>query len=134
MQRIRFHRRTSSRRGAALIIAMIALLLVGVLGAQLARSAILQHDQVRHEEWQIQAEWLAESALDRAAATLESDPDYRARSGRRPLVKPAVIGQVVIEIMESAEENDDPRRRGRTRLRRTPRGSAASACCRGPET
>lgn len=88
-----------------MIIAMIALLLVGVLGAQLARSAILQHEQVRHEEWQIQAEWLAESALDRAVATLESDPDYRGEVWQATAgADPAAIGQVVIEITESDEE------------------------------
>lgn len=105
MQRIRFHRQASTRRGAALVIALIALLLVGVLGAQLARSAILQHEQVRHEEWQIQAEWLAESALDRAAATLKSNPDYQGEVWQATAgPNQAAIGQVVIEIEETDEE------------------------------
>ncbi len=106
-QRLRLPARSrgAPRRGAALIIALIALLLVGVLGAELARSAVLQHQQVQHEEWQIQAEWLAESALDRAATMIEADSAYRGETwlpvrgeSRAPL------GRVLIEITESAEE------------------------------
>lgn len=69
-------RRGESRSGAALVIALICLLLVGVLAATLARSAVLQHDQVAQEEWQIQAECLAASALERAAARIATDPMY----------------------------------------------------------
>jgi Tfp pilus assembly protein PilX len=93
------------RRGAALVIAMIALLLVGVLAAELARSAVMQHEQVAREEWQIQAEWLAESGLDRAAVMLAADSEYRgevwlpASDGSE-----TPVGRVLIEIEGSDEE------------------------------
>jgi hypothetical protein len=94
------HRRAvPPRPGAALVVALICLLLVGVLAATLARSAVLQHEQVLQEQWQIQAESLAASALDRAAAQLATDPNYSGETWLPAPADSAPIGRVLIEVI-----------------------------------
>ena len=109
---VNHQRECPTRTGAALVVALICLLLVGVLAATLARSAVMQHDQVLQEQWQIQAESLAASALDRAAVQLATDANY---SGETWLPAPddsTPIGRVLIEVIPS-----DPAQPGRTAIR-----------------
>lgn len=107
MQRFCLTSRTAGRRGAALVIALICLLLVGVLGATLARTAVMQHEQVQQEVLQVQAEWLAESGVDRAVLRLRDDETYQreewlpaAGGSGEPL------GRVTIEVLASDGETD----------------------------
>src|SRR5919108_331003 len=92
------HRERTIRSGAALVVALICLLLVGVLAATLVRSAVMQHDQVLQEQWQIQAETLAASALDRAVVQLSSDPNYPGEAWLPVSAAGAPIGRVLIAI------------------------------------
>ncbi|MCH8828904.1 MAG: hypothetical protein IID45_04925 [Planctomycetes bacterium] len=69
-----------SRRGAALIFAMIALLLASVIGAALLKTALAQRRQARREQNRAQSEWLAESGLERAAALLARDASYKGET------------------------------------------------------
>ena len=64
------------RRGAFLLVVMICLLGVTLLGAALIRLAVAQHQQARAQLRQVQAEWLALAALDRAEERLTSDRGY----------------------------------------------------------
>ena len=73
---------TSTRNGAVLVVALICLLLLSVLAASLTRTVLLQREQVIREEWQLQAEWLAEAAIDRAVVRMESTPDYEGEEWR----------------------------------------------------
>lgn len=65
-----------TRRGIALAPALVCLVLVGLLCAAVLRTAHIQRGLVASEEHRLQAEWLAESGLARAAARLGTDPDY----------------------------------------------------------
>jgi type II secretory pathway component PulK len=67
----------SSRSGAVIVIAMICLLLSSVLAVSLVKLALAHREQIDRDVWQLQAEWLAEAGLDRAAARLHSEADYR---------------------------------------------------------
>lgn len=64
------------RRGGGLIVALVTLLVVTSLMGSLLRSLLLEMRQSRHEAADLQAHWLAEAALDRAAARLRSQSDY----------------------------------------------------------
>lgn len=64
------------RRGAIIILAMIALLLVTMIGGSLMKLALTQRRQVHYEILRLQADWLVESGLERAAARLSADRDY----------------------------------------------------------
>lgn len=65
-----------SRSGAFMIIAMICLLLASALLGTLLKMASIERRQIRIESHALQAEWLAESALDRAAAKLSREAAY----------------------------------------------------------
>ena len=65
-----------SRRGIALLMAIVALVLLLALSAALLGAARDRLLNQRRAESAVQAEFLAESALDRAAAKLAVDPSY----------------------------------------------------------
>lgn len=69
--------RAVPRRGAVLILVMVCLLIITMLLASLLKSALMQRRQVMREQFRIQAEWLAESALERAVEQRLKNPDYR---------------------------------------------------------
>jgi hypothetical protein len=60
-----------------MVPAMVCLVLVGLLCAAVLRLAHTQRGVVVAEEHRMQAEWLAESGLARAAARLADDPGYK---------------------------------------------------------
>lgn len=69
--------RITARRGAVMVLVMVCLLGVSLLAATLLRLAVAQQRQLRMEERHLQAEWLAEAALERAAALLRRDPSWK---------------------------------------------------------
>ncbi len=73
-----------NRRGLVLIIVMVCLALFVILGGVLTKLILTERRQARVEEWRVQAEWLAESAIERAAARLEQTPDYAGESWQPP--------------------------------------------------
>jgi type II secretory pathway component PulK len=64
------------RRGAILVFAMIALLVVSMIGASLMRTAILSLRQLQREQLQLQTAWLADSGCQRALFRLHRDSSY----------------------------------------------------------
>jgi hypothetical protein len=90
-----------------LIIAMICLVLASALTISLVQIVILQRVQVERDEWQVQAEWLAESGIDRAVVQLAANATY---AGEEWLPQPAgaasPLGRIRIQIdrSTSAEE------------------------------
>ena len=67
---------TSNRRGYMLLVVMICLLLVSLVSTSVLRTASLQYKQVRNQELEEQATWLAEAGIERAAARLIRNPAY----------------------------------------------------------
>lgn len=68
------------RRGAALVVAMVCLLLISLSLGALLQIARVQMQQARRGEDRLQSEWLAESALERAAARLAADGEYEGET------------------------------------------------------
>lgn len=66
-----------ARRGAVLVIVMVCLMLISLLMASLLKSALLQRRQIVKEQNRVQAEWILESALERAALQRLQDPKYQ---------------------------------------------------------
>lgn len=92
--------RTDSRTGAFMIVAMVCLVLASALLGTLLKMASLGRSQTKIEAAGLQAEWLAESGIERAASKLANDPDYQ---GERWNVSAEEFGghyagRVVIEI------------------------------------
>jgi Tfp pilus assembly protein PilX len=57
-------------------IVLVALLVVALVGAAMARTVLLQRRTARRAEQEQQSAWLADSALQRAQARLASDATY----------------------------------------------------------
>jgi Tfp pilus assembly protein PilX len=96
----------TDRRGSALIISMICLVLTSVLTVSLVQIVLLQRSQVERDEWQLQAEWLAESGLDRAVAQLAANESYHGEEWLpQPTDAPSPLGRVTITIDRTAKDS-----------------------------
>lgn len=77
MPRLSDSSRTGTRRGAVLVIVMVCLLLITLLMASLLKSALMQRRQMIKEQFRVQADWLLDSALERAAQQRLENPEYQ---------------------------------------------------------
>jgi Tfp pilus assembly protein PilX len=70
------------RRGTAVVVALITLLVVTLIAATLVQSLLATHRQTRTNENELQAGWIAEAAVARAAAQLAARGDYTGETWR----------------------------------------------------
>jgi len=98
------------RRGSLMIILMICLLLLSVLGGSLVRIGMTQRKQARRESDRLQAIWLAESGVERAAAMLRQDSAYTGEEWT--LDKDQITGQFGgdVEIKVKSDASNTNRR------------------------
>ena len=68
--------RMHPRRGAIIVFAILALLVVSMLGASLLKTVSVSRQQLLYEALHTQAVWLADSGAARAVAQLKASPDY----------------------------------------------------------
>ncbi|MFN0055113.1 MAG: hypothetical protein ACKV0T_23310 [Planctomycetales bacterium] len=66
----------STRRGAFLIVVLVCLLVATVLTAAVLSMARNHKQRIDLHQHRVQADWIAEAALERAAARLRSDGAY----------------------------------------------------------
>lgn len=137
--RCRFPRRRAVALAAVLIVLT---LVIGVTGALVCTLAV-ENRQLRSHDDQLQALWLVEAGLQRAAAQLDAAPDYDGETWVIPAeqLDGRLPGRVEIRI-ETAEDDadrrviavtadypDDPLLRKRSSRRigitRTPQGDAS---------
>jgi type II secretory pathway pseudopilin PulG len=69
-------RNATSRRGIALILALVCLLVVAIVGAGTVQTLLREQHETQHHQLQIQTFWVAESAIQRAAAQLQRKAGY----------------------------------------------------------
>jgi len=65
-----------SRRALTTVAVLVCLIVITLIGAALLKVGLAQRNQVRAQEHRLQAEWLAESGLDRALGRLAADGNY----------------------------------------------------------
>jgi len=85
-------------RGSVLTAAIVCLIVALLLGAALARSIVLQHRMARAELQRLQAFWLAEAGVARAAAALRSKADYPGEVWQFSVVGPAGLLPSAVQI------------------------------------
>lgn len=85
-----------SRRGAALVMAMVALLVVTLMSAALVQSLVTGQRQSRRYCDELQAQWLAEAGLERAVVRLARDAQYRGETWRSEVR--GELGSVTITV------------------------------------
>ncbi len=102
--------RPARRRGVVLLVGIVCLAVASVLFLSLLRLSVAERHRVDTEAWQLQAAWLAESGLERAAARLAADPEYQGETWSLPA---DVLGTQDDAAVRIQVENvpDDPHRR-----------------------
>lgn len=103
------------RRGGAMVVAIVALLVVSLMAATLLKSLLLLQRQSRRAEQQMQALWLAEAALQRAAAMVAKDEKFTGETWNVDL--PACRGVAVIQV---ANVENEPEQRAVSVVARYP--------------
>ena len=96
-----------------MLMAIFCLFVVMLLAGALVQSLVARQRQVRVEQNQLQAFWLAESAAARAVSQLRAKPGYKGETWR---VKAAELGgnhDGVMTIQVESDEDDAARRRVR---------------------
>ncbi len=112
----------TGRRGAIAVVALVCVAVASVVMIIAVRRALGEWKMVRLEAQQVQCRWLAESALDRAAARLASDAKYagevwkipaRSLSGKEDVGKEdkAKDGGGAAVKIEVSTPSDQPSRR-----------------------
>ena len=94
------------RRGAILILVLTALGLATIMVGLAAQSAIARHRQLRRRGEALQARWLVESGVERAAARLATGAEY---DGETWTVSPEALagphgGEVTIRVRPDETE------------------------------
>jgi Tfp pilus assembly protein PilX len=72
------------RPGAVTVAVLVCLVVAAMIGGALLRTGFVQRRRIQMEERRLQALWLAESGLERAAARLADAPDYRGETWEVP--------------------------------------------------
>jgi hypothetical protein len=103
--------RRSGRRGAMLLIAVVCVAITSVVFISLLRLAVAQEEAVQSDARQLEASWLAESAVDRAAAKLRGDGGYRGETWNPPAQLLSGPDDAAIEIkIETVPDRPEFRR------------------------
>ncbi len=100
---------------ATLVIALVAMTIVAAVLVLLARQSVIERRGLQRDSWQAQAAWLAESALDRAAARLAADRDYAGETWNLSADDLGTGRAAVVTIDVQEVENDAGRRVVRVR-------------------
>lgn len=93
-------RKSQGRRGAALVMALVAITVLTIIGGALLRLAVVETKTVDLQQRERQARRLAEAGVARAAAQLKADSKYHGETwsltGATAL--PGGPAQVAIEV------------------------------------
>jgi len=90
------------RRGAALIIALVTLLVVTLVAGTALRSIASAHRRTRQTQDEVQAQWLAEAAVERAIVQARSRADYAGETWR-PSISADCAGVAEIRIERTTD-------------------------------
>ena len=104
---------SSFRRGAVLVAVMVCLTVITILCGTLLKLSLAEQKQVRLDECRLQAEWLAESGLERAAARLATAGDYAGETWELRAAELGVSGAATVRISVD-RKGDTPRPRSVT--------------------
>jgi hypothetical protein len=94
-----------TRRGAALITAVVALTVCSVMLFYLLKGTLDTHRQMRTHRQEVQADWLAAAGVDRAIASLRQSSDYTGETWKIPADQLRDAAEVTIKVEPAAESN-----------------------------
>ena len=67
-------------RGMTVVAVLVCLIIVTLISGAVLKVSVAQRELARSQERRLQAEWLAESGVERAMARLARDRDYRGET------------------------------------------------------
>jgi len=105
--------RKPGRRGAVLLVALVAIAVASVVFASLLRLSVAERRRVETEAWEVQAAWLAESGLERVAARLDADAAYQGETWRLSADQLGAAYEAAVKIRVEAIPDAPERRRVR---------------------
>ena len=76
--------RTTQPPGVVSIVVVVGVVAIGLVLAVLLRQVAVRRGQIRAEERRVQADWLAESGLERASSKLAGAVDYAGETWAVP--------------------------------------------------
>lgn len=103
--------RSGQRQGAALLMTIVCLMVMAALAVSLATSLVAEQRQTRLRGHQLQAFWLAESAVERARVRLAATPDYAGEDWQVELQLRGAPEQARATIRVESTAGEPPRRR-----------------------
>jgi type II secretory pathway component PulK len=100
-------RDTPSRRGSALVAAIVALSVAAVVLFNVLKATLDQHRQMRTHRQAVQTDWLATAGIDRAIAQLQKSADYRGETWRISAeeLSDTAAAEVSIRVENAGESN-----------------------------
>ena len=78
------HRRRRQSRGLTVVAVLVCLIIITIMAGALLRVGLAQRERANAQEHRLQAEWLAESGIQRAIARLAADPGYTGETWEVP--------------------------------------------------
>ena len=100
-----------SRSAAVLLVALVCVCAASALIITLVQLARTDRDASQTESWRLQAGWLVESGLERAAAALASDGGYTGQTWRIPADELGGKDGAVVKITVERPPEQPGRRR-----------------------
>ncbi len=98
------------RTGAVMLAVLVCVGLAGVMMLSILRQAAIRRAEVDLAGRALQARWLAEAALERAAARLGEDPGYGGETWHLAADSPAAFEGAIVEIRVQPPSGNDASR------------------------
>jgi type II secretory pathway component PulK len=98
------------RRGGALIFALVTLLVVMLMTGTLVRALMMEVRRSRQAVTELQSQWLAESAIERATARLRADPQYQGEIWKPEITDAQGDAAAAVAEVQVEKLADDPQR------------------------
>jgi len=102
--------RPNDRRGVVLIIAIVAVVVASVILTSTLKLGLARRRALRTEQWRVQADWLAESGLERAAWRLAEDAGYSGETWKVPAAALGGSDGAVVTIQVEPQAKQPARR------------------------
>jgi len=99
----------TTRTGGTAFIAIVCLLLVGFFAAAVLKVVVARRDALGSERGRLQADWLVEAGLERAAARLANDPDYAGETWSIPPERLRGRSATVTIHVDTSEDHNELR-------------------------
>src|SRR5262245_52332864 len=105
------NRTVAARRGSGLVIALVTLLVVTSIMASIMHALLIELRQTRQTVNEVQAQWLADAAVERGAARLAAQPNYDGESWSVdfPTSSSSTGSHGIIEIKIEQVEGEKPK-------------------------